>query len=404
MQRLDLLPHQIEFVDSTDDTILVGGFGSGKSEAGMIKTIIRKMQYPQYKCAYYLPSYPLVRDIAFEKFTRFLEENGFKFTLNKSDKELHIDGYSSIIFRSMSEPENIVGYEVAYSLIDEADLINKQKMQIAYDKILGRNRAIEGANVDMVSTPEGFGFLYEKVNTGRFKVVRAKTSDNKFIPESYIESLKEQYSPELLRAYLNGEFVNLTSGTVYEYFNRERHHKEIQAMVHEPIYVGQDFNIGGCCSVVFVKRGNTAYAINEIVSNDTQGIVENLKELYPNRDITIYPDASGYSGRTNASLSDIDILFNAGFKINAPRANGKVRDRINTVNTLFSKNELFVNTELCPKLTKALEQQAYDKNGEPEKFSGAATIDDWNDALGYFIVREFSMHKPTVTNFRLSVG
>jgi hypothetical protein len=72
-------------------------------------------------------------------------------------------------------------------------------MRTAYDKILGRNRAIEGANVDMVSTPEGFGFLYEKTNSGHFKVINAKTTDNKFIPQSYIASLKEQYSPELLR-------------------------------------------------------------------------------------------------------------------------------------------------------------------------------------------------------------
>jgi len=50
---------------------------------------------------------------------------------------------------------------------------------------------------------------------------------------------------------------------------------------------------------------------------------------------------------------------------------------------------MFINIKRCPQLTKALEQQAYDKNGEPEKFTGSATVDDWNDAMGYFIAREF---------------
>lgn len=402
MQELSLLKHQEEFLFSEENTILVGGFGSGKSDAGMIKTIMKKMQYPEYKCCYYLPNYSLVRDIAFDKFTTFLQDKGFTYTLNKSDKELHIKGYSSIIFRTMSEPESIIGYETCYSLIDEADILPTEKMRTAYDKILGRNRAIEGANVDMVSTPEGFGFLYEKTNSGHFKVINAKTTDNKFIPQSYIASLKEQYSPELLEAYLNGKFVNLTQGSVYEYFDRKEHNTKEVLNDYEEIHIGQDFNIGGCCSVVFSLRADKTHIVDEFSSHDTQDIVFNINKRYPNRHIVIYPDASGYAGKTNASLSDIDILRNAGFKINAPRKNGRVKDRVNTVNNLLSKNKLLINTTKCPETTKALEQQAYDKNGEPEKFNGASTVDDWNDALGYFLVRQF--HKPKNVDLRMRIG
>jgi hypothetical protein len=38
-----------------------------------------------------------------------------------------------------------------------------------------------------------------------------------------------------------------------------------------------------------------------------------------------------------------------------------------------------------------LEQQAYDKNGEPDKKSGK---DHQNDATGYPIAYEFPVHKP----------
>lgn len=396
------LPHQQDFIRSKQNAMLVGGFGSGKSEAGVIKTIIKKLEYPQHKVAYYLPSYPLIRDIAFGKFTEMLDNIGLKYRLNRSDKELFINGFGSVIFRTLSEPDSIVGYEVAYSLIDEADILPADKMDNAYNKILARNRSIDGANVDMVSTPEGFGFLYSKANSGHFNVVNAKTTDNKFVPDSYITNLKEQYTPELLEAYLNGKFVNLTSGTVYEYFNRKEHNTDEILSENETIHIGQDFNIGGCCSVVFSVRANTTIVVDEFSSHDTQDIVNNINKRYPNRDIILYPDASGYAGKTNASLSDIDMLRNAGFKINAPRKNGRVKDRVNTVNNLLSKGRILINVKNCPNVTKALEQQAYDKNGEPEKFNGASTVDDWNDALGYFVVRTY--HKPNNVDLRVKIG
>jgi len=392
------LPHQKEFLKDIDrskyhGTILVGGFGSGKSEAGVFKTFMMKLRYPKHKVAYYLPTYGLVRDIAFDKFTSFLESIDVPYRLNKSDKELLIPGYSSIIFRTMSEPENIIGYETAYSLIDEADILPKDKMELVYNKIVGRNRSIDDAEVDMVSTPEGFKFLYDKVNSGQFKVIRAKTSDNKFVPDSYVKSLEDQYTPELLKAYLEGEFVNLTSGSVYNYFDRDIHTSNREGYnFGMTLHIGQDFNVGGCCSVVCGVEGNAAYVIDEFTSKDTYQIVENIKEKYPGHHIVVYPDASGSANKTSSSMSDIDILYKAGFEINVPRKNGAVKDRINAVQNKLSKNTLYIDRK-CLSVTKALEQQVYDKNGVPEKSGGAATVDDWNDALGYFIVRKFGIEQ-----------
>jgi len=389
MLEFKLLPKQKEFIKAKESTLFVAGYGSGKSYAGTVKTIIKKLMYPQQAVAYYLPTYGLIRDIAFEKFPTILEELKLKYKINKSDKEIHIENYGKIIFRSMDTPETIIGYEVAYSLIDEADTLPTDKMKLVYEKILGRNRAVDNATVDAVSTPEGFKWLYQQSINGLFRVIHSSTTDNKFISQSYIDNLKAQYTPELLEAYLEGHFVNLTQSTVYSYFKREEHNTTEELKDNEIVYIGQDFNIGGCCSVVFSLRDDKVFIVDEFSSRDTRGIVENIVSRYPNRKIVIYPDASGYAHKTNASLSDNDILREAGFKINAPRMNGRVKDRVNTVNNLFSKNKMFINIKRCPQLTKALEQQAYDKNGEPEKFTGSATVDDWNDAMGYFIAREF---------------
>jgi hypothetical protein len=51
-----------------------------------------------------------------------------------------------------------------------------------------------------------------------------------------------------------------------------------------------------------------------------------------------------------------------------------------------------VNTDRCPVTTEALEQQAYDKNGEPDKKTGH---DHPNDAQGYFLVHRYPITKRT---------
>ena len=128
-KNIELLEHQAEFINSeARHTGLVGGFRSGKSHSGVLKTIVKKLQLPKVDVAYYLPTYPLIKDIAFPKFVEVLTEQKIPYTLNKSDKDI-ITPYGRIIMRSMDNPELIVGYEVGYSLVDEADVLPKRKMQ-----------------------------------------------------------------------------------------------------------------------------------------------------------------------------------------------------------------------------------------------------------------------------------
>ena len=92
------------------------------------------------KTAYYLPTYGDIRDIAFDTFPTVADMLGYKFKLNKSDKTFTIydennEVLGMTIFRNLSEPESIVGYQVGYSLIDETDILKQQTMDKAFKKI-----------------------------------------------------------------------------------------------------------------------------------------------------------------------------------------------------------------------------------------------------------------------------
>lgn len=384
--EIELFNHQDEFLYSEHpSTGLVAGFGSGKSYVGTIKASKKLIQL-RCNVGYYLPTYQLIKDIAFENFTNILDNFGIKYKLNESDKVFYTD-YGNVFLRSMDNPSNIVGYETGYSLIDEADILPTDKMNKAYKAIVARNRTVlplgHVNSTDMVSTPEGFKFLYEyyiKNGNNRRKLIQANTLDNTTLPQSYIDNLYDTYPKEQLEAYMKGQFVNLTTGTVYRDFDRKKNIDNSKEAGSNILYIGMDFNITKMACTISIKEGNTRYVIDEIVDEyDTSDIVKKIKERYPNNRVFVYPDAAGAS-RNTSGKSDHDILRKAGFKVIAPSKNPFVRDRVNSVNKEFHDKTTFINSNRCPSLVSALEKQAYNKNGEPDKSTGDDHI---LDGFGY---------------------
>lgn len=401
MQELKIktLPHQAAFINSTaKHTALIGGFGSGKSHCGVDKTIIKKLMLPNVNCAYYLPTYGLIQDVAIPKFTAQLISYGIDFTINRSDNVIK-SKYGSILLRNMSDPERIIGYEVGYSLIDETDILSKDKMADVFMKIIGRNRSVLPSGIinqtDVVGTPEGFKWLYDffvKNASPNKSVIKAKTFENPFLPEGYIDTLKETYTEAQITAYLNGDFVNLNSASVYTSYNRKAHRTDALPLPNEKLYVGMDFNVTNMNAVIHVKRNGKLYAVGEIHGGyDTQTTSDYLKENYKGHSFIINPDASG-NARSTSGSSDFSILRTNGFYIDAPKKNPNVQERVNSVNLAFQQDKYYVNDKTCPNYAEALENQAY-KNGVPDKQSG---FDHITEAGGYCVFKNLFGRKSQV--------
>lgn len=392
--EFNLLSHQEDFLFSdAKHTVLVAGFGSGKTEAGITKATIKLITTSsKLNVGYYLPNYPLINDIAVPRFQEFFEKHNIKYKYNSSEKVFRTK-YGKILLRNMTKPETIVGYETFYSIIDEIDILPKDKAKKVFNKIIARNRQVDprGRNnsIDLVSTPEGFNFLYNfavKEATEEKLLIKAKTSDNPFLPADYISTLAAQYTEEELTAYINGEFCNLTSGTVYKSYKRDKYNTTRVALHNEPLYIGMDFNIEKMSAIVYVVDGGAMYAVDQIINKyDTADLADSIRERYSTNEIEINPDAS-CRARSSAGLSDYDILIDEkyNFNVNARRKNPEISHRIRAVNKSFENGKLFVNLEKCPDLADALEQQAYDK-GLPDKKSG---VDHILDACGYAVVEQ----------------
>lgn len=408
---------QHNFVYSDDPyPLYVGGYGSGKTSAAIARLMRLKRMCPGQDVAYYLPTYGLVEDIAYKRFPAMFERHGLSYKLNRQSARFDT-GIGDIIFRTMDNPDRIVGYEVAHSICDELDTLPIEKARNVWNKVIARNRqkafTVKGNpvrnSVGVSTTPEGFRFVYErwvKNKVPGYTMFKAKTLDNAAnLPDGYIENLQNSYSSNLLAAYLDGEFVNLTSGSVYAEFDRNLNNSHETIKEREPLHIGMDFNVSHMAAVAFVLRDGEPHAVEELTGVfDTPTMITMIKARYSGHQIMVYPDASGQSRKSNnASVSDLSLLSSAGFFVLANPVNPAVKDRVLSMNAMINcagHRRLKVNFDRCPALVEGLEKQAYDKNGEPDKTAG---LDHIIDACGYFIAHKFPIAKRIVTISNLRI-
>lgn len=392
--HFDPLPHQKAFIDDyeTRNLALISGYGGGKTFSLIFKLIDLAQRNAGFAGALYAPTGELARDVLIPELDDALERIGLRYDYWSSPNpryRLHFaEGSTTILVRSMENWKRIVGNNFAFACLDELDTIKSETAAIAWKKIMGRMRAGNVRQIATTSTPEGFKFLYQwfdkdikeaaqkgKLIEGR-RLIRAKTTDNPHLPEDFIQDLLDNYPPQLIKAYLNGEFVNLTSGTVYSNFDRELNKCDDEIKPNEPLHIGMDFNVQHMAAVVNVIRDGLPRGVSEIVElEDTPAMIRAIQQRYPGHSVTIYPDASG--GNTSskgAGQSDLTLLRAAGFRIKVDGRNPFVKDRVATAQSAFlnaqGERRYKINISNCPRLVEALEQQVWTNNGEPDKTQG----------------------------------
>lgn len=423
--RIKLTVPQSQFLTLTDKfPLFVAGFGAGKSTT-MIASILSDLKISnQVKIGAYCPTYDLLRLITAPFLQERLSQAHIPYRYNKQEQIMHLESGQQIILRSMDNPARIVGYQTFRAHCDELDTLQDHRAEDAWNKIIARNRQkipMIGENgrkvrhtkimldsngmvvakigdvvchlnrVSAYTTPEGFKFCYRrwvKEKTPGYVYVQASTMSNPHNPPDYVDSLRATYPSGLIEAYIEGKFVNLTSGSVYPEFSRELNDTKVKPTFGEQIHVGLDFNVYNMAAAIFVIREDVPYMVDEISGGrDTETVCEILKERYGGKhSIAVYPDASGRSASSKgASISDITIIKRFGFTVRAKTKNPFIKDRVISVNGAIrnAKGEIhfYINVKNCPVATNGLEQQTW-VNGLPDKAGGH---DHLNDAIGYFI-------------------
>jgi hypothetical protein len=373
--KADLHPGQLAFVDDEDSQILAisAGYGAGKTRSLCCKAVSLAIANQGYVGCVMEPTGPLIRDIWLNDFDAYLEAYEIPYTFRASplpEYVLHLPlGDTKILCRSFENYQRIIGLNLAFCIADEVDVVNYSITSKAFPKILGRLRSGVIRQFAAASTPEGFKWLYNEfgspdalARTDR-KLIKMKTTDNPHLPDDFVERLKANYDPSLLKAYLDGEFVNLNTGQVYDRFDRDKHIIDGIDAGNEPLHVGVDFNVGNMSAVIAVRLNDKLIVIDEVSgSHDTDTLAQEIKRRYADRRIYVYPDASGGNRSTNASQTDIQILETYGFSNQSGRSNPPVRDRVAAVQAVLENGKEQVRLQItknCTRTIECLELQSY---------------------------------------------
>jgi len=390
-------PQSEFFASKAKATALVSGFGAGKTVSAITRILATKLTYPSIDLLYAAPTYPLIRDILYPEFEDIASNSNIPFKINRSDNDIIIPGHGKILCRTLDKPERLVGFKVGDAFLDELDVLDTDKALHVWRKVIARARAKfpdgKPNQLWVTTTPEGFKATYQlfkKSPPENYKLIKASTRSNPYLPPDYVDSLISAYPDHLIKAYINGDFVNLSAGTVYKSFNHNTNKSTYLPRPREKLFIGIDFNAYNMHAIVHVIRNGHAHAVDEFTGlDDTPATLAAISTKYPEHPITFYPDSTGIKhNSTNANQTDIALLKNAGHAVSTNPTNPAVTDRVNSFNAalLDSDNNsfYFVNTKRCPVLTESLENQAYDDNGKPDKKTG---YDHAVDAAGYFVYK-----------------
>lgn len=397
MNIIGTLPHQKEFALSSDRyTAIVGGFRSGKTRAILYKYIYLSVKRKgKVKLLIIAPTYRLLSDVDVPLFTEYFDEKGIKYTFNKQDMRLIVHNYvcGEIFFRSGDNPRKIVGFEATDFIIDEFDTVIPANQKELWTKAVARISGAADATGGIVTTPEGFKYTHELFVEKKIgKLIKASTKDNHYIPESYIQSLYDNYDSQLVKQYIEGEFVNLSMLKAYYSFDRKNLIKNYKPIMDE-IYVGIDFNVDPMTCTISEQVDGKLYTYDEmyIRNSNTFNLVDLLLDKYPDKNIIACPDMTGTSRKTSAAVSDIQILQKANIRIMGIR-NPRVKDRLTCVNNAFDKKNIFID-ERCKYLVRDLEQVGMGQYGELDKTN--LNLTHISDAYGYSIFRLYPLKQNT---------
>lgn len=234
--RLEVLPKQHDFICcDARETLYSGAFGAGKSRAVCLKLAMRASVKGAREglCRKHLVT------LKATTLKTLLENDGElppvlppgSYEHNKSEKSIRIKGGGEIAYFGLDDPEKVGSYNLTGCAVDESAELSEAD----YRTLQGRIRVpVKGLANQLYgacnpSTPshhlaKRFGLAGGHVAQDGCVAIRTCTSDNRFLPADYVESLSK-LPPVARKRFFEGLWVG-SEGLVYDQWDREAHVRE----------------------------------------------------------------------------------------------------------------------------------------------------------------------------------
>ena len=397
-----------------DILLMIGGYASGKSFTGFLKTALLATQEKR-KILVVRKVYSTLKDSCFEDLKEAFDtlgiSNRWKLIKSPYEAENKRNG-SKIIFKGMDEYRKLKSIKnIDYILIEEADELSiedikelRKRLRVLGIKkhlVLMCNPVSRLSSIyKMFFTEEGFNFdeeeLYKKralIKTDSItlengtkenfivKVHHSTYRDNPFLPASFIYELESEKDPRIKRIARDGKFGADGDLVLYNaVFEEDVYERYVQGkLTKRDEYRGIDWghSISYTCGLKMAvnKVLNELYVYWEYYEKGktTQELMQGLQPMKDNN-IPIYADS--------ASSQTIADFYDEGFNIDgATKGKGSVEYH---EQLLRSFSRIVIDSKRCPNTKKEAEECVYkkDKNGEIQ--AGKYNLDPHSlDSMSY---------------------
>lgn len=402
--NVQLLRHQSELINMVRKhpeipyVFLIAGFGAGKSftDTAFMLFLVREYQTLGATFGLIGASIKLLVQTVLKDFIQFCTQSNIPYKDNSQKGFIQV-GNVRFVYLSGADPGDIFAHNFAGVICDELDELPPDRILPLMKAIQERARVHMAATRNMperdpwvvfTTTAQGLGGTYQLIKYFEkqglpYSIIRARTADNPHLADSQVQLLRKLYTPDEARAYLDGEFINLSAGRVYPTFDRRTHvYMPFPINDNDILYVGADFNFGFNNITVSIERNGIIYIIDAAEVGFMGDAPRALREKYPRNKIVFVPDASGKEIMQGLSeeftSANVEVFWNS--------VNPGIGERVTAINRLFSQNRLFVFTS-CDKVIMSLETRDYDDNGKPRKGKGPESGDHCLDCCEYSIWR-----------------
>jgi len=245
-----------------------------------------------------------------------------------------------------------------------------------------------------ITTPKGYDFVYEMYNYPEidkdFVSYHFDYTTSPYLDPNEIERIKHTIDPlQFAREYLAS--FQESGANVFYCFDRRKHVVPLQPFEdHEDIHCCIDFNVGLQCTSFFALRGRQMHFLDEIKGHpDTESLAEYIRQKYPKRRIFAYPDPTGKSRKTSATVGRTDFTILRDYKINVLSRKGSppIVDSVNAVNRkLMSAGgdiDMYFDPKCRETITSIERTRWVDRNIDTMTIDKSENLEHFSDGVRY---------------------
>lgn len=436
-------PEGLRFTNSASRyQVVAAGRRSGKSERGKRKFLKRVMQgskFPNPRFIVCAPTQGQVKKIYWQDFKAMIPPQLILGKPNETELSIDLVTGVRIELAGLDNPARIEGAPVDYFLFDEVDDVKRS----AWHEHVFPCFADRKAGAIFVGVPNGLGYLYDlskrAVTQPDLWDFFTWKSEEVLDPEE-IANFKGMMDERTYRQEFEASFETF-SGRVYYSFSRENYKHELMYDPSKPLIFCFDFNaspgVAAVCQEQIMPNQFEDVCVNGVWRKEPVIGTGVIGEVWVTRDsnteivcrrlyedwgehrgnIICYGDAAG-GNRTSSGVrgSDWDLIKNffkqtsfcdrISYKV--PRANPRVRARVNAVNSrcksMTGVIRFMIDAETAPHTVDDFEKTTIlaGSAGEIDKKKDSS-LTHLSDALGYYIHKEFCVenNKSTAKEFLL---